>query len=350
EQGQGILDAFLADSGRTKALADVLVATRIPEAAAVAARQHLQKSIPWNRREEDEVKLLIEGLEASGGVLPAERMPQDLKPDQIEALASEAKKIGNPVKGELIFRKGELACLTCHAIGGAGGQIGPDLSSLGTSSPAETIIKSLVYPTESIKEGFELQRVVRTDGSELMGYLVADKPSEIVVRDVTGNEVAIPKDNVKKREKIPGSLMPPGLTASLDKQEFIDLVSYLSKLGTSGSFRVPTERFVRRWEVLPANEEVLQRVEEDGVESVSQADKPAGFAHYSAVSGELPISELPVLETGGDKRYSFVRFQVEVLTPGDVTLNVNDTNGITGWTDAEALPFQGSRFTTSFAQ
>src|SRR5690606_27459105 len=199
-----------------------------------------------NRREKEEVKLLIQGLEASGGVLPAERMPQDLKPDQIKELASEAKKTGNPVAGELIFRKRELACLTCHAIGGAGGQIGPDLSSLGTSSPAGTIIKSIMYPTESIKEGFELQRVVRTDGSELMGYLVADKPGEVTVRDVTGNEVAIPKDNIQSREKVPGSLMPPGLTAGLDKQEFADLVSFLSKLGTSGSFRVPTERFVRR--------------------------------------------------------------------------------------------------------
>jgi len=350
EQGQEVFDAFLADSGRTKALADVLVAIRIPEEVAVAARQHLRKSIPWNRREKEEVKLLIQGLEASGGVLPAERMPQDLKPDQIKELASEAKKTGNPVAGELIFRKRELACLTCHAIGGAGGQIGPDLSSLGTSSPAETIIKSIMYPTESIKEGFELQRVVRTDGSELMGYLVADKPGEIVVRDVTGNEVAIPKDNVKTREKIPGSLMPPGLTASLDKQEFIDLVNFLSKLGTSGSFRVPTERFVRRWEVLPANEDVLQRVKKDGIEGVSKDNKPAGSAHYSTVSGALPISELPVLEAGGDKRYSVVKFQVEVLTPGNVTLSFNDANGINGWADAKAIAIQSGKLTTSFVQ
>src|SRR5690606_20784985 len=191
----------------------------------VAARQHLQTSIPWDRREGDDVKLLIQGLEASGGVLPAERMPQDLNPEQIKGLAAEAEKSGNPIHGELIFRKRELACLTCHAIGGAGGLIGPDLSSLGTSSPAETIIKSVMYPTESIKEGYELQRVVRTDDSEMMGYLVADRPSEIVMRDVTGHEVAIPKENIRTREKIPGSLMPPNLTASLEKQEFIDLIS-----------------------------------------------------------------------------------------------------------------------------
>ncbi|GGC40184.1 L-sorbosone dehydrogenase [Parapedobacter defluvii] len=350
EQAQGVFDAFLADGGRTKALAEVLVTTRIPEEVAVAARQHLQTSVPWDRREKDDVKLLIQGLEASGGVLPAERMPQDLNPDQIKDLASEARKTGDPVKGELIFRKRELACLTCHAIGGAGGQIGPDLSSLGTSSPAETIIKSVIYPTESIKEGYELQRVVRTDGSEIMGYLVTDRPSEIIVRDVTGHEVAIPKDNIKTREKIPGSLMPPSLTASLDKQEFIDLISFLSKLGTSGNFRVPTERFVRRWQAVPANDDVVKRVKENGIEAISKDNKLAGPPHYSTTSGALPISDLPIVETGEDKRYSFVKFEVEVLTPGDIAFGFNDANGVTGWADEKALSIENSKLTTSLAQ
>ncbi len=350
EQVQGIVDPFLVDSARTNALAQVLETTRIPEEVAVAARQHLRKSIPWNRKDKDEVKLLIQGLEASGGVLPAERMPQDLDPDQIKELASEAKKTGDPFKGELIFRKRELACMTCHAIGGAGGQIGPDLSSLGTSSPVETIIKSLIYPTESIKEGYELQRVARTDGSEIMGYLVADKPSEVIIRDVTGNEVAVPKGSIKTRERIPGSLMPPGLTASLDKQEFIDLVNFLSKLGSSGSFRVPTERFVRRWEILLANADLVKRVEEGGVGSISKDNRPGGPSHYSTVSGALPITELPVIETAGNKRYSFVKFRIEVLTPGDVTFGFDDANGITSWADEKAIPIENGKLTTSLAQ
>ncbi|MGK6352826.1 PVC-type heme-binding CxxCH protein [Parapedobacter sp. DT-150] len=348
EQARGVFDAFLADGGRTNALANVLINTRIPKEVAVTARQHLQSAIPGDRREADDVKLLVKGLEASGGVLPAERMPQDLDPNQIKDLASEAQKSGNPVQGELIFRKRELACMSCHAIGGAGGLIGPDLSSLGTSSPAETIIKSIMYPTESIKEGFELQRVVRTDGGELMGYLVADKPGEIIVRDVTGNEVAIPKDNIKTREKIPGSLMPPGLTASLDKQAFIDLVNFLSKLGKSGSFRVPMERFVRRWQAVPANDEVRSRIIKGGVEVVSKDDNLGREAHYSTASGALPISELPIVEIDGEKRLSFVRFQIEVLTPGDVTLSFNDAGGIMGWADTNTAAIQNGELTASF--
>src|SRR5690606_16533077 len=49
EQARGIFDAFLADGGRTNALAQVLVNTPIPEEVAIAARQHLQTAVPWDR-------------------------------------------------------------------------------------------------------------------------------------------------------------------------------------------------------------------------------------------------------------------------------------------------------------
>ncbi|QEC51894.1 putative membrane-bound dehydrogenase-like protein [Anseongella ginsenosidimutans] len=350
EQAQEVFNVFLSDRGRLHALAEELVATRIPEKVALAARQHLQKTIPANRREEADVKLLVQGLEASGGVLAAERMPQDLDADQIKSIAAEAEKGGNPLKGEHIFRRQELACLNCHAVGGAGGLIGPDLSSLGTSSPAETIIKSLMYPTESIKEGYELQRVSRKDLSEIMGYLVSDRPNEIVMRNAAGQEVSIPKDNIGEWEKVPGSLMPPGLTARLDKQEFLDLVSFLSSLGESGDFRVPAERFVRRWQMIPASEELADKITAEGVEAISREDKLSFQPNYSTVSGTLPLDELPVIEPGSGAPYSFVRFQVEVLTPGDVTLNFNDQSGIRSWANAKEVTIKDGKLVTSLPQ
>ncbi|ODS79316.1 MAG: dehydrogenase [Cytophagaceae bacterium SCN 52-12] len=350
EQAKEVFAAFISDRRRTAALAEELIATRIPEPVALAARQNLQRSMPWNRRDGDDIKLLIQGLEASGGVLPKERMPQDLDAGQIRSLAAESRNNGDAAAGELVFRKAELACLTCHAIGGAGGLIGPDLSSLGTSSPAETIIKSIMYPTESIKEGYELQRVARKDGSELMGYLVSDRPGEIVMRDVTGLEVAIPKDHIRVREKVPGSLMPPGLTSGLDKQEFLDLVAFLSKLGESGSFRVPTQRFVRRWETLSGGEDDVKKIRKEGIQAAASNNKLGFQPNYSMVSGALPIGELPLLETGADKRYSFVRFQVEVLTPGQVSFGFNDPGGITAWADGKPLPLSSNQAGAALSQ
>src|SRR5690606_6070508 len=262
--------------------------------------------------------------------------------------AAEAQKNGDPARGEAIYRRPELACLTCHAIGGAGGLIGPDLSSLGTSSPAETIIKSIIYPTESIKEGYELQRVVRKNGNDILGYLVADRPSEIIIRDFSGEELAVPKSNIQTREKVPGSLMPPGLTATLDEKEFADLVSFLSRLGKSGDFRVPRERYVRRWKALPATEELLNRIQEGGVQSVATDESLAGSSYYSTVSGGLPIEELPVVKAQ-DEQYSLVKFEIEVLTQGDVSFDLNKGAGIVGWANGQAMAVEEGKLTSSFA-
>jgi putative heme-binding domain-containing protein len=223
-------------------------------------------------------------------------------------------------------------CTTCHAIGGAGGRIGPDLSSLGTSSPAETIIRSVLYPNISIKEGYDLKRVVKKDGSELMGYLASDGASEIVIRDVTGKEVAIPKNQLELMEKVPGSLMPPGLTASLDKEEFINLIGFLSKLGESGKFRVPTARFVRRWNTVASSKDLVKKILADGPGYVARDNAKVSFEPiYSKVAGDLPLAELPVIELNPGKRYSFIRFEIEVVTKGNVNLSLNTTTGLTAW-------------------
>ncbi|WP_080236951.1 PVC-type heme-binding CxxCH protein [Spirosoma rigui] len=329
-----LYQAFLSSKPGMKALADELTARKIPEKRALAGRQLMQRAVPYNRRNDDEVKGLVKALEASGGVLPAEKMPQELTAAEITSLATLVRQTADPVKGEMVFRKSGLACQTCHAIGGAGGRIGPDLSSLGTSSPIETITRSILYPNLSIKEGYELQRVARKDGSELMGYLVSNGTSDLVIRDVSGTEVSVPKSQVSVIEKVPGSLMPAGLTAGLDKEEFVNLVGFLSKMGESGSFRVPTERFVRRWSTVSTTKELAGKLASEGVGYVVKPTAKLPLQPvYSNVSGDLPLADLPILTGAGNKPYSIVRFDLEVVSKGNVSLTLNKTDGLTAWVD-----------------
>ncbi|GAB3769217.1 L-sorbosone dehydrogenase [Spirosoma horti] len=327
-----LVQAFIANKTGIRLLADELVARKIPESRAKQIRQFLQRNLPANRRNTDDVKLLTQALEASGGVLLPEKMPQELTDQEIASLAKTVRETADPVKGELVFRQSNLSCLTCHAIGGAGGRIGPDLSSLGTSSPSETIIRSILYPNQSIKEGFELQRIARKDGGELMGYLVSNATSEVVVRDVSGLEVSIPKSQISSIEKVPGSLMPPGLTAGLDKEAFVNLVGFLSKMGESGKFRVPTARFVRRWSTVTANKELARKIAVEGPVYITKDNAKAPWQPaYSKVSGDLPLDELPVVDVLPGKRLSFVRFDIEVVSKGNVKLAMNSTTGVSAW-------------------
>lgn len=330
--------AFFADKKAIQPLTDALNAKKIPEHFAKEGRQILQRQTPWNRQKSDDVMKLKQALEASGGTLPPERMPQELTNQDINQLASAVRESADPVRGEAIFRRNSLLCSSCHAIGGAGGRIGPDLSSLGTSSPVETIIRSIIYPTQSIKEGYELQRIVKKDGTELMAYLVSSGTAEVVVRDVAGQEISIPKSQVSTIEKTPGSLMPSGLTAGLEKQEFVDLVGFLSKIGESGAFRVPTTRFVRRWTTASSSKELIKKIGEAGPGYVAKDNAKIDFQPiYSKVSGELPIDQLPIVEASQNKRYSFVRFDVEAVSKGNIQLAVNETSGLTAWVDQKPM-------------
>lgn len=340
--------AFIPTNPGAAALAEAIAAKKIPAPVAKIGRQLVQQRAGWTRQNLDEVLALKKALEASGGSLPTQKMPQDLSDDQIAGLAKLVSEKADPVKGEQIFRKAESSCTTCHAIGGAGGLIGPDLSSLGTSSPAETIIRSILYPNLSIKEGYDLKRVVKKDGSEMLGYLASDGATEVVIRDVTGKEVSIAKSQVQVMEKVPGSLMPPGLTASLDQTEFINLVGFLTKLGESGDFRVPNTRFVRRWESVTGDKQAAAKMSE-GSFLATKGQKITAQPVYSKVSGELPVDELPEMESG-TKQFSVVRFDIEVLTKGNVTLALSTPNGVTAYAGGKPLKITDGSITTALPQ
>lgn len=345
-----LFQSLLASKESVNAFSAAVSAKKIPVSFAKAARQAMQRQLAASRNNDEDVKNLKKVLEASGGILPPERTPQQPNDQEIAKLASEVKGLGDPELGESVYRRTALSCQTCHATGGAGGRIGPDLSSLGTSSPVETIIRSILYPNQSIKEGFELKKVVKNDGSEVLGYLISDGNTDVVMRDMTGKEVAIVKAQIKVIEKVPGSLMPPGLTTNLDKQEFVNLVAFLSKIGETGKFRVPNERYVRRWRTVTASKELGSKLSAGGLDLIAKANTKAPVVpFYSKVSGELPVADLPLVDVG-NKRYSFVKFDLEVLNKGNVKLALNTTSGVTAWAGQTVLKLADNGVVTNLPQ
>jgi putative heme-binding domain-containing protein len=342
--------AFIPTNQGAAALAEAIEQKKIPAEFAKKGRQLVQMRAGWTRQNLDEVVALKKALEASGGAMAAQKMPQDLNDQQIAGLAKLVATKADPAKGELIFRRAETSCTTCHAIGGAGGLIGPDLSSLGTSSPAETIIRSILDPSFSIKEGYDLKRVVKKDGSELMGYLASDGANEIVIRDVTGKEVSIAKSQVQVMEKIPGSLMPPALTASLSQDEFIDLIGFLTKLGEPGNFRVSNTRYVRRWESVEGTKQAAVVLKSPDGTVFGEGKNAVVQSVYSKVSGELPIDELPEVVTATGDKFSIVRFEIEVLTKGNVTLELNQAAGVTASIGKKAVKIVNNSITSELPQ
>lgn len=318
--------AFLSRSEGTGLLAEVLEESTIPAVRAQEGRRAMQRYLPWDRQNDFDAERLKEALEASGGVLPPERMPQNLNDQQVNELEREVRAVADPAEGERLFRRSDLMCLNCHAIGGAGGLSGPDLSSLGTSAPTDQIIRAVLNPDRSVKEGYELTSVIRNNGQISLGTLIRETSEEVVLRDAADQEVVIPVSQIESRDVVSGSLMPAGLTAVLEREEFINLIGYLSQLGEPGEFRLPSETVVRRWRVLTDDRLQMEYGEDiDGL--LQSASEGSWRAAYSTVSGSLPLDELPQHDSAEGPLYHMVRFDLEVTTRGRVELILPSAEG-----------------------
>ncbi|MEZ4701494.1 MAG: HEAT repeat domain-containing protein [Rhodothermales bacterium] len=319
---------YRSDGGRG-VLASSLAEEAIPAAFATAGLA------AYRGNRQRDAKLLA-ALEASGGVPPVERMPQDPDPLELQRIEMDVKASGDPAHGEQIYRRASLACQRCHAIGGAGGLVGPDLSSIGASAPTDYLIEALLKPDAAVKDGYALVVVQRKDGSSVSGLLVRETGDAILLRDTGGQVQRIPSAQVEQQQILPGSLMPPGLTAPLEREEFVDLVAFLSRLGEPGDYRLATTPAVRTWDVAtpsPAGEPA----------PVAQAGSVAWSPVYSLVSGALPLDELPVLNASGGASIGIARFRFVAQSDGLAAFDIQPAAGLSLLIDGETVAIQDGR-------
>lgn len=215
-----LIGAVMVKQGGGDALATVLSKITIPKETAIRATRLVETT---GKKESALTKALIKA-----GSL--ETLPQALDKRELDALLAKLPD-GNRARGEKIYHRAALACTTCHVIRGEGGVLGPDLSSIGASAPADYLIESLLEPSKKIKEGYRMSVLTLKNGDLIAGAIVREDQNVIVVRNAAGNEARVPKATIKSRETSPVSMMPSGLTASLRADEFIDLIAYLASLG-----------------------------------------------------------------------------------------------------------------------
>ena len=128
-----------------------------------------------------------------------------------------------------------------------------------------------------------------------------------------------------------GMLMPPGLTAGLRRDEFVDLVRFLSELGKEGKYKVQAEGVIRRWRLPVLPGDFWQVLNRDGLRAL--AVEQAGVSWmpiYSEVGGELALGEIPVVklfQTSG----RVVQGEVEVTTAGAMVMKFGSVKGVRAW-------------------
>ena len=145
-------------------------------------------------------------------------------------LLTEVAISGNPERGKEAYHRKSTACTICHQIGTGGGLVGPELSSIGAYAQPAAILDSILSPSSDIKQGYETVLVTKQDDTIVAGIFQRRSDTATLIRETTNKIVPIPNGDVKKIEKSPVSLMPPGLTLSLRRDEIVDLLSFLVSL------------------------------------------------------------------------------------------------------------------------
>jgi putative heme-binding domain-containing protein len=334
-----IFEAFLTRKNGPGQLASALAGKSM---ASEVARLGVQRASSSG----GETAPLIAALTKAGKLEPITRALSD---QEMAGMMAEIAAKGDAARGEAIYARSALLCTSCHAIGGAGGVIGPDMVSVGASAPVDYIIESLLEPSKKIKEGYHTTQITTKNGDVLSGGLLRDGGGVIVLRSPTGEEINIPADQLAGRVVSPVSLMPPGLTATLRRDEFIDLVKFLSELGKEGDFKVPRERYVRRWRMASAGGSVGELLRRSGVNaSMLNSERINWVPIYSRVAGDLPMDPLGV-SNGFQSNISIVRFEVDVATAGEFKLRVNDAAGLQVWFGEGTVGFSSNEASLSSA-
>ena len=240
DDGVALIQPYMSRKGLPNILANALTGSRLnTEVATVLLRRLSTASI--------DTAELQATIQKAASIEPVN---QALDEDDMRAMVEFVETHGDPHRGEMVYRQDALLCMVCHAIGGSGGSLGPDFTSIGASAPIDYLIDSLLQPQKQIKEGFHVVMVTKKDGSVAAGKLAAQNENTVTLQDAADQLIEIPKSEIVSQEMSPISLMPPGLTQLLRKDEFADLVKFMSQLGKEGDFKVTANRYVRTFRYL----------------------------------------------------------------------------------------------------
>ena len=162
----------------------------------------------------DKVKLVASPMP------PAPANAPKLDPARIAALKGDAKR-------------GAIAigtCYTCHRIGAAGVDFGPDLTTYGKQQTADILIQAIAQPSQTISHGFEGSEVTTTDGLVITGMRLSDS-DPLIIKCMGGIVQTVPKKRIASMQKLKGrSLMFEPSMLGLTEQSIADIVAYLKGL------------------------------------------------------------------------------------------------------------------------
>lgn len=202
-----IIDAISATKHMASA-AKVLAALDDPDAEVKGAAERAAKVMRLQKIEDTSPKLA------------------SLKPEQV--LGAVLKEKGDVSLGEQIFTK--ATCVACHTVKETEAQKGPYLGNIAQTYKRADLAENIWDPNKTIAQGFASEAVTLKDGTQQMGFITLEGAEEIKLRNIAAQEFTFKTSEIQVRQKLPISMMPPGLMMNFTVKEFASLLDYLESL------------------------------------------------------------------------------------------------------------------------
>jgi putative heme-binding domain-containing protein len=171
-------------------------------------------------------------LTDSGNDLKLDEYPKG--PGKNWTLEAAAGIINGPLEHR-DFKRGKAmyvatTCNRCHGMQGEGGNVGPDLTRIGTRFSKEAILEAIINPDKAISDQYAATEFQLKNGESVIAKIISQNGDSY---QVSQNPYApdylmeIKKADVVKKEYSKVSVMLPGLINSLNEEELKDLLAYL---------------------------------------------------------------------------------------------------------------------------
>lgn len=150
----------------------------------------------------------------------------DERKERLDTLLSKLEN-GDPLRGLQVFHGSKAACGACHEIGYRGGNIGPDLSRIGSIRSRRDLLEAILYPSASFVRSYEPVMVLTRDGEVVNGLLTEENADGVTVIMAADQRRRLQAGEIEEIRPGKTSVMPGGLEQVLSIQELSDLVSLL---------------------------------------------------------------------------------------------------------------------------
>ena len=193
---------------------------------------------PFFARLNDRNRLEIEEL----GTVTAQEVVEETKVD-LEAIKNQKGQVGKSSIEDVILAMAEIkgdatkgkalftdqGCVACHSINKGEAMKGPFMGQIGSIMNRDQITESILKPNASISQGFASFLIETNDDKSYVGFVTGESADELTIRDITGKATQLEKKNIKSREELENSMMPPGLANALSFEELASLVTFLQE-------------------------------------------------------------------------------------------------------------------------